>query len=327
MDSTQRTEDDRNQSLCFHIILLSSSVDLDSRTSTPSTSLRASSHTVYSCVQIENLLKKEKDRFVIINNTNRKLTSACWQVFGFPAIIDSNGGLPERIDRFVSCRKCYKTYSFVSNSSRFSLDHISNSSNSNDRSNTLASVPSTSLALQRPITAFTTPKKTKLTDITKNKIKELEARWIYDDMRPIAVVDDSGFRRLSQELVSIGKLILIRTNSISLSILFVSQHGNVDVDEILRGAKTVSSHISDLATTECSRIRTLLINLLSNGTLCLCPGLWTDKHQQVRYLGITVYFVDDLYDLHNIDLCCYLFPLVAKTAENVIAVIFFLFLC
>ena len=116
-------------------------------------------------------------------------------------------------------RKCYKTYSFASNSTRFLLDHICNSSDFNDQSNTIASVPSTSVALQRSITAFIAPKKTKLTDITKNKTKELEARWICDDMLPIAVVDDPGFRRVAQELVSIGKLILVQMNSISLSIL------------------------------------------------------------------------------------------------------------
>ena len=326
MDSTQR-KDDRSHSSCFRIIPSSSNVNLASSNSISLTSIRASSHTVYSCVHIENLLKKEKDRFVVINNINRKLTSAGWLVFGFPAIIDSNGGPPERIYKFVSCRNCYKTYSFASNSIRFLLDHISNSSDFNDQSNTLASMPSTSVALQRPITAFTAPKKTKLTDITKNKIKELEARWICDDMHFIAVVDDPGFRRVAQELVSIGKLILVRMNSKSLSILLGAQYGNVDVDEILCGTMTISSHISDLAMAERSRIRTLLINPLRNGSLCLCTDLWTDKHQQVHYLGITVSFVDDSYGLHNIDLCCYPFPPVAKTAQNIITVSFYICLC
>ena len=137
-------------------------------------------------------------------------------------------------------------------------------------------------------------------------------------MRPIAVVDNPGFRRVAQALVSIGKLILVRMNSISLSILLGAQYGNVDVDEVLCGAKTISSHISDLAMAEHSRMSTLLINSLQNGSLCLCPDLWTDKHQQVHYLGITVSFVDDSYGLHNIDLCCYPFPPVTKTAENII---------
>ena len=114
--------------------------------------------------------------------------------------------------------------------------------------------------------------------------------------------------------------------STPLSILLGAHHGNVGVDEILRGAKTISSHISNLATAERSRRRTLLINPLQNGTLCLCPDLWTDKHQQVHYLGITVCFVDDLYSLHHIDLCCYPFPPVAKTAENIITLSFYLFL-
>ncbi|CAF4497997.1 unnamed protein product, partial [Rotaria sp. Silwood2] len=246
------------------IISSSSNIDLTSPTSTPSTPIRTSSRTTYSCAQIETLLKKEKDRFVVIKNPNKKLTSACWQIFGFPAIIHSNGGSPERIDKFVSCRECYKTYSFTSNSTRFLLDHPCNPSTPTKRSNTLASMPSSPSVLQRSITVFTTPKKSKLNDITKSKIKELEARWICEDMRPFAVVDDPGFRRLAQELISIGKIILIRMKSMSFSILLGAQHGNVDVDEILRGAHTISSHINDLATNERSRIRSLLTGAIDN---------------------------------------------------------------
>ena len=46
-------------------------------------------------------------------------------------------------------------------------------------------------------------------------------------MHFIAIVDDPDFRRVAQELVSIGKLILVRMNSISLSILLGAQYGNV----------------------------------------------------------------------------------------------------
>jgi hypothetical protein len=42
-------------------------------------------------------------------------------------------------------------------------------------------------------------------------------------------------------------------------------------------------------------------------------------------LGITASFVDDEYGLHNIDLCCYPFPPIAKTAENIITVSLFIF--
>lgn len=66
-------------------------------------------------------------------------------------------------------------------------------------------------------------------------------------MRLFAVVDDPGFRPLAQELVSIGKIILIKMNCISLSILLGAQHSNVDVDEILRSTEMISSHISNLA--------------------------------------------------------------------------------
>ena len=200
---------------CSRIISSPSNVTLASPASTPSTSSHTSPHMVFSCSKIESLLIRHKDHFVIIDNESKKLTSSCWQLFGFPATVDSNGGPPQRIEKFVSCRRCYKTYSFTSNSTRFLLDHVCSSSNATDGSNIHASSssaasscsPSTS---QQPITLFTTPRKSRLTEMIKNKIKHLEARWIGEDMRPFTIVDDPGFRRIAQELVSVGKSFFLR---------------------------------------------------------------------------------------------------------------------
>jgi hypothetical protein len=99
-----------------------------------------------------------------------------------------------------------------------------------------------------------------------------------------------------------------------------AQYGNIDINQILRSSTTISSHIHELADTERARLKNLLSLATKNGSLCLCPDLWTDSNRQCSYLGITASFVDDEYHLHNIDLCCHPFPNVRKTAENIIIV-------
>ena len=99
-----------------------------------------------------------------------------------------------------------------------------------------------------------------------------------------------------------------------------AQYGNIDINQVLRSSTTISSHIHELADNERARLRKLLASAAKNGSLCLCPDLWTDSNRQYSYLGITASFVDDDYQLHNIDLCCHLFPNVRKTAENIIMV-------
>ena len=71
-----------------------------------------------TCNEIQSLLKLQPKKYIIVENTG-KHTSHCWETFGFPAIVHENAD-SERIDGFVSCKKCLITYSFVSNSTRLS---------------------------------------------------------------------------------------------------------------------------------------------------------------------------------------------------------------
>jgi hypothetical protein len=75
-----------------------------------------------------------------------------------------------------------------------------------------------------------------------------------------------------------------------------AQYGNIDINQ------TISSHIHELADNERSRLKKLLSCAAKNGSLCLCPDLWTDSNRQCSYLGITASFVDDDHQLHNITL-------------------------
>ncbi|CAF1430901.1 unnamed protein product [Adineta steineri] len=282
---------------------ISSSCTLTSSTSSSLggsciSSSTASSNTSYTRENIQHHLKYNKAEYVILNNSNNKNSSVCWRSFGFPAKLDING-VPQKINNFVSCKNCFTTYSYISNSTTFLMKH--NCLSSDRKTNSTLSSSCNTSSSQTLITTYGQPKTVRLPDSHSKEMKDLLVRWICKDVRPFAIVDDDGFRKIAQRCVSIG-----------------AQYGNIDINQILRSSSTISSHIHEIADNERARLKDLLALATKNGSLCLCPDLWTDNNRQCSYLGITASFVDDEYQLHNIDLCCHPFPNVKKTAENII---------
>ena len=151
------------------------------------------------------MLKTRPNEYIIIENTGNH-TSNCWTLFGFPAVININGDA-ERINGFVSCRKCFGTYSFISNSTRFLNQH--DCEISKERNKRLASNGTSSS--QQCLTTFFSgrPPILKPSEILKPfeslKIKGLGGEWVCHSVRSFSVVEDKGLRRLIQECISIGK--------------------------------------------------------------------------------------------------------------------------
>jgi hypothetical protein len=158
----------------------------------------------FTCAQLQLMLKTKPIEYIIIENTGKHI-SDCWNSFGFPAIVGHNGD-PQRIDGFVSCRKCFATYSFMSNSTRFLNQHDCEVSK---EINKRLEAKGTSSA-QRCLTAFypAKPVTLKVSEITK--IKDLQARWVCQSIRPFSIVEDNGLRRLIQECISIGNHLIVK---------------------------------------------------------------------------------------------------------------------
>jgi len=91
---------------CSSTITLSSSSTVDS----PLTAYE------FTTERITRLLKNDSTNYKIIRNTNSKLSSDCWQSFGFPAKKSHLNDEFEPISSFVSCRLCFQTYTFVPSS-------------------------------------------------------------------------------------------------------------------------------------------------------------------------------------------------------------------
>lgn len=155
----------------------------------------------FTCGQIQLLLKTKPNEFIIVENNGRHVSS-CWSLFGFPAIVNSNGG-HQRIDGFVSCRSCFSTYSFVSNSTRVLKSH--DCGISKDRSKTTEAKDTISTSTQHRLTTFYPIKTTAMKMAEVMKIKDSQAQLICQSIRPFSIVEDPGLRRLIQECISIGK--------------------------------------------------------------------------------------------------------------------------
>jgi hypothetical protein len=173
----------------------------DSNTSSlVNTSLSSSSSLdKFTCAQIETMLKTKWDRYIIIENTG-KHTSDCWSSFGFPAIVTRNGDR-HRIEGFASCRKCFSTYSYHSNSTRWLNKHDCEASKERKK----LSEANANLSTQRRLTSFFSAKPLSLKASEILKIKDLQAEWVCKNIRPFSIVEDNGLRRLIQECISIGK--------------------------------------------------------------------------------------------------------------------------
>ena len=113
--------------------------------------------------------------------------------------------VPQKIKNFVSCKNCFITYAYISNSATFLKKHSCQPSGR--QTNSTSSSSHTSSSFQSLITAYGHPKAVRLPDSHSKEMKDLMARWIYKDMQPFAIVDDTGFREIAQSCVSISSFI------------------------------------------------------------------------------------------------------------------------
>lgn len=144
----------------------------------------------FTCPKIRILLETKPEQYIILKNTG-KHTSDCWNYFGFPAIVNPDGK-PKRIQGFVSCQHCFTTYSFISNSTRLLNRHKCKNSMANE------------VATQNRLTVLFNHKPSKLKDNEILKIKNLQVKWICQNIRPFSIMEDDGLRQLIQECISIG---------------------------------------------------------------------------------------------------------------------------
>ncbi|CAF4924085.1 unnamed protein product [Rotaria sp. Silwood1] len=254
--------------------------------------------------KIKHLLCSNSNKYIVIENKLSKPCPSWWKIFGFPGILDENKQY-RRIFGYVSCFKCFQTfiYSSKSGTTRLKEHEIkcikSNSSSSSPSSSSSSSSSSISissevinqsdvlLSTQSTLAQHGFKKSIKLSEKDIENMKKLSAQWMCENIRPFSVIEDSGFRAISQELIRIGH-----------------KYGVVDVDDVLRGRKTTAQTIYNLADSYRERIKQILIEPLQQRAVTISPDFWLDPYKNISYLGLNVSFVDANHRYFSIDLFC-----------------------
>lgn len=173
-----------------------------SSVSSVSSSCTTSSGSLYSNTKLQQLLQADKEKYRVLPNESTKALPSWWRLFGFPAIKNEKNEF-ERIQGYISCKKCYRTsvYGSKSGTKRF-IDHVNRCS---PLSTPLTASSNGPQSTQTTLDKIVVTKKSSVTMKEQNEIKKLYAKWVCEDLRPYSIVEDNGFQELAQSFIRIGK--------------------------------------------------------------------------------------------------------------------------
>jgi hypothetical protein len=89
---------------------------------------------------------------------------------------------------------------------------------------------------------------------------------------------------------------------------------------VLRHRSAISNHIKQLAATSRQILSSECIEPLNAQALTVIPDMWSDKHNQISFLGATITYVDATYNFRCFDLFCREYQELNKQSENILIV-------
>jgi hypothetical protein len=192
---------------CKSIPTDSSQLSVSIATCSSTAAVTSPSHNTkqYISERIRFLLKQQSSIYKVIENEKTN-SSLCWKCFGFPAKKSENNDQFERIEGFTSCRSCYQTFAYTSNTgTRNMIAHacVKNLSNTKITTFTTTSSPSSQFNLGSMMNNY---RQVKLNQKEINDVKDLACSWICHDMRSFKIIEDNGLKDLLQQFITLGIL-------------------------------------------------------------------------------------------------------------------------
>lgn len=180
----------------------STDVDLFPSNSLDASPSRPQKNQHFTATSIEHLLKRKDSRreFIVLENKQKKTTSAAWSTFGFPARLVEDDTY-NRIPGFASCFQCKFTYTYQSDGSG-STKHLLRHTCPKDPSKleTREDGPMMKLLKSKTTTVTT------LTSEDCTRMRDELTKWICSSIRPFNIVHDIGLQNVLQTIVDIGTL-------------------------------------------------------------------------------------------------------------------------
>jgi hypothetical protein len=159
-----------------------------------------------SAENIMTNLKFNKKNWIIVDVKNKK--SDCWKCFGIPALKNNNGNT-EMFDKFVSCKYCLTTYSY-SSSTRNMIKHAEACDGFNPKQVHFAksTESDSSQVVQVSTPSGSSSANNKKLESHRQRMKSLLVEWVCSNIRPLSIVEDTGFKKLIEEAVHIGTFLV-----------------------------------------------------------------------------------------------------------------------
>lgn len=211
----------------------------------------------------------EQSKLVLVPNTSSK--SKVWNNFSLASINKIINY------RYAICNACFRSFVVRNESGRSTgtgslQDHLNSA---NECKYTKRSLHQTS------IKQFSTHKK-HISSAEKEMLKELEAKFVICGYNSFKSLESESLLNLMQFFLKIGLT-----------------HGYVDIKDIFFGRNTISTYISELYISSKECIKSVILNLGKNPSLCFSCDIWTEQINHISYLDLTLYFVDNEFNLKH----------------------------
>lgn len=153
-------------------------------------------HLIDNATKIKDLLALRSNRFTVVaHGVTKSHVAKWWSNFGFPT--ETIEDETYSVLNFVSCQHCFVTYRYGSSSTETISRHQCQSSSSDYLSSTKSEY---SFTLDQRFVK----QKHSFRRVEQQQLTTLITHWICDNLRPISIIEDEGFRKICSYFYELG---------------------------------------------------------------------------------------------------------------------------
>jgi len=216
---------------------------------------------------------------------DKKGTSAVWELF--KNVVYNND--ENVFTGFVACIKCKLPFKY------------SHSSGTSTLSRHKCVIINTKNDAQTSLDSFVSKKLKTIPDKLKSECIDKSVKFCSMDIRPLSIIDGSGFKELGQFLIKVGR-----------------QYGDVDINDLMPHPTTVSKNTIKIAENHRNTLFENIVPFIKDNCCSMTTDMWSDKYKKRHYITITVHYIDINWILRKNVLHTGQWPISEKkTAENI----------
>lgn len=182
--------------------------------------------------------------------SSKRGRSKVWETFGN---LENVSG--EELKEVVVCRTCLNVYKYNGKSTSNLVRHKCYVSSKLENQNN---------------------SKVEVDSATKKKGSMIFTEWAVENCRPFKLVEDTGFKKVAEFLISVG----------------ATFGPSVDVKSLLPHSTTISRNVKRIYNIYFEKVKTEICSIKEIG-FGLTSDLWTDNYIRRTYIAVTVHYIKD----------------------------------